>query len=117
LAEHSDTGEDVSVLEESAKTNCKQCYKEKFTDLMTQCSECNRLHCTECLNKIKENRARTWWWMGGFSMYFLSKGSDFKCRRCLKNSDNKGNIIVLALGTVIIVGTIVAAEMNGINIF
>ena len=102
---------------EYEQTRCRECHKEKYIDLMTKCSTCRRLVCTSCKSYIKNRRANTWWLMGSPSMGFYSRASAFRCSRCIKSSDSKGNIVVLILGALIIIGALVAAEMNGIAIF
>jgi hypothetical protein len=102
---------------EYEQASCRECRKEKYTDLMTECSACGRLVCTSCKSDIKNRRANMWWWMGSPSMALLSRSSAFRCSRCIKSSDSRGNIVVLILGALIIIGTLVAAEMNGIGIF
>ena len=115
LSNHESTLSQSATPEETEIVPCRDCHKQKDSDLMTECSECNRLYCSECINDIKERRARTWWLMGGINMYFFSKMSDFRCRRCLKNSDSKGNYVVIILGVIIIIGALVIAEMNGLD--
>jgi hypothetical protein len=104
-------------VDQNEKAYCRECHKEKYIDLMTECPACERLFCTSCRGDIKNRRASMWWWMGSPSMALLSRASAFRCSRCLKSSDSKGNIVVLALGTLIIIGILVAAETNGIGIF
>tara|TARA_B100000700_G_C14408061_1_gene562337 strand:- start:66 stop:425 length:360 start_codon:yes stop_codon:yes gene_type:complete len=102
---------------EYEQTPCRECRKQKYTDLMTECSACGRLVCTSCKSDIKNKRANMWWWMGSPSAALLSRSSAFRCSRCIKSSDSRGNIFVLILGALIIIGALVAAEMNGIGIF
>jgi hypothetical protein len=115
LSIHENTLSQVTTPEETEIVPCRDCHKQKDSDLMAECSGCNRLYCSECIHDIKEKRARTWWWMGGYNMYFLSKMSDFRCRRCLRDSDTKGNYIVIIIGVIIIIGALVTAEMNGLD--
>jgi hypothetical protein len=102
---------------EYEQTPCRECHKEKYTDLMTECSACRRLVCTSCKSDIKNKRANMWWLMGSPSTALLSRSSAFRCSRCIKSSDSRGNIVVLTLGVLIIIGVLVTAEMNGIGIF
>ena len=115
LSNHESTLSQSATPEETEIVPCRDCHKQKDSDLMTECSKCNRLHCSECVNDIKEKRARSWWLMGGINMYFFSKMSAFRCRRCLRNSDSKGNYVVIILGVIIIIGALVIAEMNGLD--